>query len=281
MTLPKYFTLVRHGYSEANFIQKKVRNKDVIEIPSEFFDRHDSTMRLTHKGVTQAEAAGDWLQSNHPAFDRFYVSPHSRTLETAHNMHLGGEWRVDDRFRDRDWGKLHSINEDGSSSLTKEMELAQKKSAWYWKPPGGESLSTGVRLRVTDIMATLYRQGKAENVVGVAHGEFLRVVQFVIEKMTPIQREAINRDPNYAMQNAMILQYSTVNPHTGDVSEHYEWRRAICPWDESLSWDDGEWVHFSSPKYSDDELLSLYESHAPIFDTQALNVIDRSDFTGE
>ena len=274
MTLPNYFTLVRHGYSEANLVQAKVKKNEPVDIPPEFFDRHDSTMRLTGKGVEQAQAAGEWLKANHTiGFDRFYVSPHSRTLETASHLRLNGDWRVDDRFRERDWGKLHSANADGTSPMTPEMKLAQEKSAWYWKPPSGESLSTGVRLRVTDIMTTLYRQNNVNSVIGVAHGELLRVAQFVIQKMTPIQWELMDRDPAYKMQNTMIIQYSTVDPNTGFNGKHYEWMRAVCPWDESLSWNGGDWVRFKSPTYKDDELVTLYENHATIFDTQALKTL--------
>lgn len=272
-------TLIRHGFSEANFLQKQHHiNQKALEagveganlalqgVPAEFFDRHDSNMRLTKLGVGQAQSAGEWLKKNHPQFDRFYVSPHNRTLETAHYLQLGGEWRVDDRFRERDWGALSSITRDGTDPLTAEMKLAKSKSEWYWRPPEGETLASDVRLRMAAVMETLYRKGgRSRNIVAVSHGEFLRVAQFVIEKLTPLAWEEMNADPAYGVKNCMILQYSIKNPHTGEIEDSYKWRRAVCPWDESKSWDGGEWVKFETKKYSDSGLVDLYESHGTIF----------------
>lgn len=269
-------TFVRHGFSEANFLQKQhsINRKSGLEganaalqgVPAEFFDRHDSNMRLTRLGVEQAELAGKWLRENHAPFDRFYVSPHNRTLETAHHLKVNGEWRVDDRFRERDWGALSSITPEGHDPLTEEMKEAKSKSEWYWRPPEGETLASDVRLRMIAVMETLYRKGdRSKNLIAVSHGEFLRVAQFVVEKLTPLAWENMNADPAYSIPNCLILQYTTRNPFTGEQEDEYKWRRAVCPWDESRSWDKGEWVRFDSKKYSDSELVSLYESHDPIF----------------
>lgn len=272
-------TLVRHGFSEANFLQKQHKlnqkayesgvegaNLAIQGVPAEFFNRHDSNMRLTKLGTQQAEAAGEWLRENHPLFDRFYVSPHNRTLETAHHLQLNGEWRIDDRFRERDWGALSSITKNGTDPLTEEMKRAKEKSEWYWRPPEGETLASDVRLRMAAVMDTLYRKGdRTRNMIAVSHGEFLRVAQFVIEKLTPLAWEEMNADPSYTVRNCMILQYSIKNPHTGEIEDGYKWRRAVCPWDESKSWDGGEWVKLHTQKYSDSELVSLYESHDTIF----------------
>lgn len=59
MTLPMNFTLVRHGLSEANRIQKYMHDSDLKSLeqlldPS-FVTRHDSTARLTREGVEQQQ----------------------------------------------------------------------------------------------------------------------------------------------------------------------------------------------------------------------------------
>lgn len=272
-------TLVRHGFSEANFLQVQHDNNQealkagvegasaAIEgVPPEFHQRHDSNMRLTELGIRQAKAAGEWLRLNHPSFDRFHVSPHNRTLETAHHMKLGGQWRIDDLFRERDWGLLATVTEEGLDPLTAELREAKKKSSWYWRPPEGETLASDVRLRMLAVMEILYREGgRSSNLVAVSHAEFLRVAQFVIEKLTPLQWEEMDNDPRYAMRNCMIFQYTIKDPVTGEREDRYKWRRVICPWDESLSWDNGEWVRFETKKYTDSELVGMYESHDLIF----------------
>lgn len=265
MTLPETFTLVRHGQSEANVIQQQRKDKALDALPDSLLhallERHDSTMRLTHLGVEQAEAAGRWLKNSGVPFDRFYVSPHARTRETAGTLHMGGEWRVEDRFRERDWGEIQSWMSPSESSA-----LMKKLSEWYWKPQGGESMATGVRLRVESLMNSLYRKQGSRHVLAVSHGEFIRTAQFVIERMTPDAWTAMDDDPAYKVQNTMIIQYTRVNPEDStDVSRTFRWRRGICPWDENLSWDNGQWRNIGIKKYSDEDLLKSVEPYEKLF----------------
>jgi len=261
MTLPETLTLIRHGLSEANVIQQALRTELKVSLPEAFFTRHDSNMRLAPEGVEQAIAAGDWLRKNHFSFDRFYVSPHTRTRETAYNLHLNGEWRVDDRFRERDWGEVKSAD-----PITEASQRNRDLSEWYWKPQAGESLATGVRLRVESIMNSLYRKDDTLHTIAITHGEFIRTAQMVIERMTPDLWSEKNDDPAYKMQNCMIVQYSRRNPNNPEeVVDHYKWRRAICPWDETLSWDNGEWVYVSVTKFSDEDLRESVEGYKRLF----------------
>jgi broad specificity phosphatase PhoE len=278
MTLPITFTLVRHGRSEANVIQERLKSNGVVaDIPAGLFDRHDANMRLYSEGVDQAEAAGRWLHEHGPAFDRFYTSPHTRTRETAAHLHLDGAWRVDDRFRERDWGEVHYITETGEDPLSAASKHSRQLSRFYWKPQAGESLATGVRLRVESILSSLYRKEGINHVIAVTHGEFISACQFVIERMTPDQWEKMDRDPNYKVQNAMIIQYTRQDPFGKPtrskrfpwrkempLSKHFKWRRAICPWDESLSWNGGQWEPILFHKFGDNELLTSVEEYKPL-----------------
>lgn len=272
MTLPMNFTLVRHGLSEANRIQKFLKSDDVDGLRNavdmvEVLARHDSTARLSLRGVEQAEATGEWMRKNLNSFDRFYVSPHIRTRETAAHLKLEGQWIVDDRFRERDWGEVSSPNEDGTSSMTPLSKRLKKMNEWYWKPQGGESLAEGVRARMESVMESLYRRGdRNNNVVAVAHGEFIRVAQFVIERMSPDYFNLTDADPAYKVENTMVIEYTRQNPaRPADIRDQYHWRRATCPWDESKSWFNGEWVEFHTKKHSDAELLDFAESHPRFF----------------
>jgi broad specificity phosphatase PhoE len=276
MTLPKTLTLVRHGLSEANRIQSFMKKNDstsladLIDI-AEVRGRHDSTARLAIEGVKQAHATGEWLRANMAgkSFERFYVSPHIRTRETAAHLELGGEWIVDDRFRERDWGDIANPNEDYTSALTPALKAQKKLNEWYWKPLGGESLATGVRARVEFVMESLHRRGDLDNVIAVTHGEFIRVAQFVIEKMTPDQFNDMDADPAFKVENTMVLEYTRVNPEdASDVREQYQWRRATCPWNERKSWNGGDWTEFHTRKFSDDDLLSFAETHPRFFNDE-------------
>src|SRR5690348_5957737 len=112
MAMPEHLVLVRHGQSEANIVQKMFKQDPAATAPVGFFDRHDSQMRLSHTGRAQARAAGTWLRDNDLArFDRYYVSPHVRTAETAATLSLAGDWRLDVRWRERDWGEFGVLNE--------------------------------------------------------------------------------------------------------------------------------------------------------------------------
>lgn len=266
MALPFNLVFVRHGHSEANRVQKMMKGKDIETLKNTvntgiLFSRHDSHARLTPDGVEQAKAAGEWLRNNDHNFDRFYVSPHVRTRETAGHLKLDGQWIADDRFRERDRGEVSGPNEDFTDPVSEISNNVRNMSEWYWKPQGGESLATGVRSRVESIMESLYRRGhKTNSVVAVVHGEFIRVAQFVIERLTPDQFAAMDEDSSRKITNTMVFEYTRQNPEDrSDVRDNYQWRRATCPWDESQSWDNGRWVEFDIKKYSDTELLDYAE----------------------
>lgn len=269
------FTLVRHGLSEANRIQKFLKSEDkqaLLELVDMkiVLDRHDSTARLARVGVEQAEATGEWLRENLDEFDRFYVSPHIRTRETAAHLKLDGDWVVDDRFRERDWGELVP-SEDLTRPMSKLSSHLRDLNEWYWKPQGGESLATGVRARVELVMQSLHRREEVDNVIAVTHGEFIRVAQFVIERMTPDMFNGMDHDPDFKIVNTMVIQYTRQNPEDpSDVRKSYHWRKATCPWDESKSWNNGEWVQFGTPKHKDSDLLSFAESHPRFFSDELL-----------
>lgn len=290
MTLPMNLTLVRHGQSEANLVQKFVKTgkgaslPDHIEDMSRLFSSHDSIRRLSKEGVRQAEIAGEWLRNldlntDTHNFDRFYVSPHVRTRETAAHLKLNGEWIVDDRLRERDWGEVSNPSEDFTSGISELSQKIREQNPWYWKPQGGESLATGVRIRVESILESLHRRGDHVNsALLVAHGEFISVARFVIEKMTPDQFIRDDVDPNRKIDNTMIIQYSRQNPNSvNDIRKRYHWRRAVCPWDTERSWNNGEWIEFEPAKFSDSELLNFAESHDRLFSEEFNIEIDAVD----
>lgn len=269
MAMPRDLVLVRHGQSEANIIQKERKTNPDAEAPEGFFDRHDSRMRLSLLGIEQAEATGAWLQQEFPdGFDRYYTSSLTRTIETAGRLAIHGEWYVDDRWRERDWGEygiLTGSEQEDHYELSKKLKTQSK---WYWCPPGGESLATGVRLRLEDILDTFHRELAGKTGVVVTHGETIDVARFVLERLLPEEWERQEQDKDYKLANCQILHYSRVDPDTGVLGSRLEWRRSVCAWDSTQSWQQGSWTHIDHRRYSDDELLDLVEEYPRLLPEQ-------------
>lgn len=258
MPYPERLVFVRHGQSEANLVQKGLISPE----PEGFRDRPDINMRLSAKGVEQAQITGQWLKENIPNFDRFYVSPFVRAVETAITLDISEKWLLDDLIRERDWGEYGKYSREEQERLFVGSTMLKKEFAWYWKPVGGESLSTGVRLRVNSLLTHLSRLEDVKNVICVSHGEFISTSKFVIEKMTPHQWVEMDEDPDKSIFNAMVYEYSRVNPkNSEDVRMFFAWRRAICPWDMSKSHDNGEWVEIKDKEYLSTELRQFINQY--------------------
>lgn len=261
MVLPVNLFLIRHGQSEANVVQRNERSDPQYVPPAWYREKHDSKMNLSDRGREQAVAAGDWLRENgFTKFDRYFVSPHTRACQTAGLLDLGGRWVKDDRWRERDWGEYGIVGKKIREERYGDSTYIRSRSEWYWKPTGGESLATGVRLRFDSILDKLHREtdpiDNYSSVVVVAHGEMLRVAQFVLEHMTPDDWNQQEEDETAKMANCQIIQYSRRNPETGVIGRRVEWRRSICPWDDKKSWYEGEWRKINAQTFSDEDLLN-------------------------
>ncbi len=267
MAMPLDLVMVRHGESEANIVQRAFKDDPTAVAPEGFLDRHDSRMRLSSLGREQADVAGALLRSEFPGgFDTYYVSALTRTLETASCLKLNGVWSIDDRWRERDWGEYGFMNDrDREAHMPRSVRIFNQ-AKWYWCPPGGESLATGVRLRFEDILDTLHREQEGKTVIAVTHGEMMGAARFVLERLTPEVWMQQDDDPDYKIANTMVFHYSRRDPQTGKIGDRLDWMRAICPWDKHRSWYGGQWHKIERKKYSDADLRELIEAHQPLLD---------------
>jgi broad specificity phosphatase PhoE len=262
MAMPEDLVLVRHGQSEANIVQKLLKDDPFAEFDYSFYDRHDSEVRLSRRGVEQAEITGDWLrQEFSEGFDRYYVSSLTRTIETAGRLAICGDWDIDDRWRERDWGEFGLRRNGLDMSRYDLSQVLKDQNKWYWCPPGGESLGTGVRLRFSNILNSLHREMSGKKVIAVTHGETMEVARVVLERMLIRDWIAQERDKNYKLSNCQTLHYSRRDPVTKILADRLEWRRSICAWDPSRSWNNGQWTHLDNvnKRYSDQDLLEFAE----------------------
>lgn len=266
MSMPNHLVLVRHGQSEANVIQKRIKADRGYTPPEGFYDRHDSEMVLTSLGIEQAQAAGEWLRNEFPnGFDHYHVSSLTRTLQTAGSLAINGAWEYDDRLRERDWGEYNSLTEAQQMQKFEESYRLRQQNKWYWCPPGGESLGTGVMLRWRDIRGTMIRQMGRQSFIGVTHGETMGVASLSLEHLTIPEWLAREKDQTYQTNNTQIIHWSRIDPDTGLDAGRLEWRRSVCPWDSSKSWFGGEWVKLDIDRtFSDEQLLTMVARHKPL-----------------
>lgn len=259
MSYPEKLILVRHGQSEANLVQK-----NLIPRPDNFHERHDTHMRLSKEGIRQAQITGQWFKENNIKFDRHYVSPLIRTVETAVNLNLTGPWKLEDLIRERDWGEYGTFSYEEQEELFTVSKMLKNQFAWYWKPQGGEGLATGVRLRAETILTRLNELENVRNVILVSHGEFISVTRFLIENLTPYEWVEKDKDKNHTIHNAMVYEYSRTNPsNPRDKRDFYTWRRATCPWDTTKSHDNGEWVEIANTEYTTEDMEKLIQQYKP------------------
>ena len=268
MAMPNDLILIRHGESEANIVQKQIN--DLGEDASvDLAGKHDGYVRLSPTGVKQAQSAGAWLKEHNLAtFDRYCVSPFARARETAGYLALDGDWRIDDRLREQNWGIFNLLSWDQIQNLDPASRNLREQFHWYWQPRDGESLASGVRARFESLLSSLNRKTDGKKVIAATHGGYMNAARFVLERITPEKWKEDFDNGDHRIFNAHILHYTRLDPETGQQAPYLKWRRAICPWDESLSWDDGKWIEISARTYNDQELLEFANLHPHLLEAK-------------
>lgn len=271
--MPDDLILIRHGESEANIVQDINSGKIDAEkqIAHDFPKHYDKTIRLTRRGAWQANKVGEWLEaSNLLDLSRYYVSPFTRTLETAANLTINGHWYIDDRLRERSWGEYNLLSWDEIQEDNPLSFKIRQHNHWYWRPLGGETLAGDVRERFESFLTTLHRKAINGKVVAVSHGGWIQTARFVLERLTPDEWLSQVKDPEYKLWNCQTLHYTRINPETGERAPYLKWRRSVCPWDETRSWNNGEWVEINAKQYTDKELLKQVEKHQHLLPSELL-----------
>jgi 2,3-bisphosphoglycerate-dependent phosphoglycerate mutase len=172
----RLLVLVRHGQSDWNLKNLFTGWKD----PD-----------LTPQGVAEAKAAGDKLAKLGIHFDVAFTSVLSRAQKTC-QLILDGVGQSDlQTFKDqalneRDYGDLSGLNKDEARQKWGEEQVHVWRRSYDEQPPGGESLKdTVARVLPYFVQAILPRVMGGERVLVAAHGNSLRALIMVLDRLSP------------------------------------------------------------------------------------------------
>jgi hypothetical protein len=128
------------------------------------------------------------------------------------------------------------------------------RDSLFYAPPGGESL-VHVLSRVDGVLTNFNRQCANRRCIVVCHGEVMWAFRLRFERLSQLtyrEMEAAS-SPQERIHNAQILWYSRRNPHTGEISKFFKWKRSVCPWDLKRS--KNEWEEIVRVEHTNDSLL--------------------------
>jgi 2,3-bisphosphoglycerate-dependent phosphoglycerate mutase len=172
----RLLVLVRHGQSEWNLKNLFTGWKDVD---------------LTPQGVAEAKKAGEKLKARGIKFDVAFTSALQRAQKTL-DLVLAemGEREIpifkDQALNERDYGDLVGLNKDEARKKWGEEQVLKWRRSYDIAPPGGESLKdTVARALPYFVQEILPRVLRGERTLVSAHGNSLRALVMVLERLSP------------------------------------------------------------------------------------------------
>jgi 2,3-bisphosphoglycerate-dependent phosphoglycerate mutase len=173
----RLLVLVRHGQSEWNLKNLFTGWRDVD---------------LTEKGVTEARDAGRKLKAQGLTFDVAYTSALKRAQRTLDLMleEMGQKVPIikDQALNERDYGDLSGLNKDDARKKWGDEQVHIWRRSYDIAPPGGESLKDTLARTLPYYMTEIQpRVLRGERVLVAAHGNSLRALVMVLERLSPEQ----------------------------------------------------------------------------------------------
>ncbi|MBB5053436.1 2,3-bisphosphoglycerate-dependent phosphoglycerate mutase [Afipia massiliensis] len=174
----RLLVLVRHGQSEWNLKNLFTGWKD----PG-----------LTELGVKEAVAAGRKLKEQGLTFDVAFTSvltraQHTLDLALKEMGQTGIPITRHLALNERDYGDLSGLNKDDARAKWGEEQVLIWRRSYDVPPPGGESLKDTLARTlpyyVQEILPSVLR---GQRTLVAAHGNSLRALIMVLEKLTPEQ----------------------------------------------------------------------------------------------
>src|SRR4051812_26455907 len=192
----RLLVLVRHGQSEWNLKNLFTGWRDVD---------------LTEKGIAEARAAGRKLKALGVKFDISFTSDLKRAQNTLKLiLEEMGQTNLQVirnlALNERDYGDLSGLNKDDARQKWGEEQVHIWRRSYDVPPPGGESLKDTLARTlpyyVQEILPCVLR---GEGTLVAAHGNSLRALIMVLEKLTPeniLKRELATGAPVIYRLNA-------------------------------------------------------------------------------
>jgi 2,3-bisphosphoglycerate-dependent phosphoglycerate mutase len=174
----RLLVLVRHGQSDWNLKNLFTGWKD----PD-----------LTEQGVAEAKTAGRKLKAQGFVFDVAFTSVLTRAQHTLDLMlteldQTGLTTNKNLALNERDYGELSGLNKDDARKKWGEEQVLVWRRSYDVPPPGGESLKdTLARTLPYYVQEILPAVLRGERTLVAAHGNSLRALIMVLEKLTPEQ----------------------------------------------------------------------------------------------
>jgi len=172
----RLLVLVRHGQSDWNLKNLFTGWKD----PD-----------LTEQGIKEARDAGRKLKAQGFKFDIAFTSvlkraQHTLDLMLAEIGQTGLPTKKNLALNERDYGDLSGLNKDDARKRWGEEQVHVWRRSYDVPPPGGESLkdtlARALPYYVQEILPCVLR---GERVLVAAHGNSLRALIMVLEKLSP------------------------------------------------------------------------------------------------
>jgi len=172
----RLLVLVRHGQSEWNLKNLFTGWRDVD---------------LTEQGIAEAKEAGRKLKAQGLVFDIAFTSALKRAQNTLDLLlNEMGQSNIpvirDQALNERDYGDLSGLNKDDARKKWGEEQVHIWRRSYDIAPPGGESLrDTLARTLPYYVQEILPRVLRGERTIISAHGNSLRALVMVLEKLSP------------------------------------------------------------------------------------------------
>ena len=172
----RLLVLARHGQSEWNLKNLFTGWKD----PG-----------LTDLGIEEARNAGRRLKEMGVQFDVAFTSDLGRAQRTCKLIleEIGQpdlKTIADQALNERDYGDLSGLNKDDARARWGAEQVHLWRRSYDVQPPGGESLKdTVARVLPYYVQEILPQVMRGESVLVAAHGNSLRALVMVLDRLTP------------------------------------------------------------------------------------------------
>src|ERR1051325_6300681 len=192
----RLLVLVRHGESDWNKKNLFTGWRDVD---------------LTEQGVKEAREAGRKLKAQGLKFDMAFTSALKRAQRTLDLMleelgQTGIPVFKDQALNERDYGDLSGLNKDDARKKWGEEQVHIWRRSYDVAPPGGESLKDTLARALPDYSTEILpRVLRGERVLVAAHGNSLRALVMVLDRLSPdgiVKRELATGVPLIYRLNA-------------------------------------------------------------------------------